>query len=225
MIGWSRTSFHCTFGKTESILFGSKQKIKRNSKLNISCNGVSIVAKESLGYLGDPAWPDTEWRKFVQKGYWPIKLTSKISVQTSSSSQPFSWEDTIVTALIQCGFDYAVLSYFGLSKISKSKLQTCQNKLICFVLGLGPHSHLMPCHFRKIWWLPTEQRVAFSSVTPCVQDLKQNLKHGFIRVADSHTHFTRFSQQSFVVPRFGTHGQKSFIVNALRQWKGLQEFN
>ena len=39
-------------GKTESILFGSKIKLKSESNLNITCRGTDIEPKESVKYLG-----------------------------------------------------------------------------------------------------------------------------------------------------------------------------
>ena len=39
-------------GKTESILFGSKIKLKSESNLKICCKGTDIEPKESAKYLG-----------------------------------------------------------------------------------------------------------------------------------------------------------------------------
>ena len=47
----NKLSLH--LGKTESILFGSKHRLKKSqSNLNISCKGESIEAKDSVKYLG-----------------------------------------------------------------------------------------------------------------------------------------------------------------------------
>ena len=39
-------------GKTESILFGSKSRLKSQSNLRISCKGTHIESKEVVKYLG-----------------------------------------------------------------------------------------------------------------------------------------------------------------------------
>ena len=39
-------------GKTESILFGSRYKLKSNPNLSISCNGSTIKSASSVKYLG-----------------------------------------------------------------------------------------------------------------------------------------------------------------------------
>ena len=46
----NKLSLH--LGKTESILFGSKRKLKKFSSLNISCNGITIESKNQVKYLG-----------------------------------------------------------------------------------------------------------------------------------------------------------------------------
>ena len=46
----NKLSLH--LGKTESILFGSKQRLKSQSQLDINCNGQSIESREEVKYLG-----------------------------------------------------------------------------------------------------------------------------------------------------------------------------
>lgn len=46
----NKLSLH--LGKTESILFGSKQKLKTQPALKVECNGQSIQSKDSVSYLG-----------------------------------------------------------------------------------------------------------------------------------------------------------------------------
>ena len=46
----NKLSLH--LGKTESILFGSRPRLKTQSDLNISCEGTSIEAKDNVKYLG-----------------------------------------------------------------------------------------------------------------------------------------------------------------------------
>ncbi len=46
----NKLSLH--LGKTESILFASKKRLKDKNKMNIVCNGNEIIAKDSVKYLG-----------------------------------------------------------------------------------------------------------------------------------------------------------------------------
>jgi len=46
----NKLSLH--LGKTESIVFGSKHKLKSNPSLKVSCNGIAIQSTSSVQYLG-----------------------------------------------------------------------------------------------------------------------------------------------------------------------------
>ena len=46
----NKLSIH--LGKTETILFGSSRKLSRTEELKVTCSGVSITPKTSVGYLG-----------------------------------------------------------------------------------------------------------------------------------------------------------------------------
>ena len=48
---------------------------------------------------------------------------------------------TLCSALIQCHIDYACSAWYaGLSKTLKKRLQICQNKMVRFILNLGPQA-------------------------------------------------------------------------------------
>ena len=57
----------------------------------------------------------------------------------------------LALSLIQCHFDYGCTFCFSaLSGKLKSKLQTTQNKLICFVMGKHNRSHVGTTEFKEI---------------------------------------------------------------------------
>ena len=50
---------------------------------------------------------------------------------------------TLCLALTQCNFDYCVSSWYpAMPQIAKKKLQIVQNKLVRFMLNLGPRDHV-----------------------------------------------------------------------------------
>ncbi len=219
----NKLSLH--LGKTESILFGSKKKVKKRSQLNISCDGIAIVAKDSVGYLGSKLDQSLSGESTCKKIVSLSNSRLKFLYRQAHFLNP-STRRTLVSGLVQCHFDYASSSwYFGLPKKSKLKLQICQNKLIRFVLGLGPRSHLSIAEFKKVGWLPIEQRVWQTSLNHLFRAHNglsaPYLQEGISRVADRHAYPTRFSQHSLVVPKFGSHGQNTFIYNAIKQWNSM----
>ena len=63
-------------------------------------------------------------------------------------------------ALIQCHFDYACSAWYsGLKLKLKQQLQICQNKMIRYVLGVHPRSHIGNNEFKAVNWLVVEKSV------------------------------------------------------------------
>ncbi len=56
---------------------------------------------------------------------------------------PTATKKNLCLALTQCNFDYSVSSWYpAMSQTAKKKLQVVQNKLIRFMLNLGPSDHV-----------------------------------------------------------------------------------
>ena len=65
----------------------------------------------------------------------------------------------LCNALIQPQFDYACSVWYpNLNKKFKIKLQTLQNKCVCFCLQLDNRGHVAITEFKKINWLPIDYR-------------------------------------------------------------------
>ena len=63
-------------------------------------------------------------------------------------------------SLIQCHFDYAFSFWYpGLSQLLGSRLQLTRNKIVRFVLKMGPRSHIGSDVFKSLRWLPVSKRV------------------------------------------------------------------
>ena len=68
-----------------------------------------------------------------------------MSTQVASRAQGVNWQikRMIVLAMVQCHYDYACAMWFSRISISaKKRLQIVQNKVISFVLGIPPRTHL-----------------------------------------------------------------------------------
>ena len=65
----------------------------------------------------------------------------------------------IVLAMVQCHYDYAYAMWFSRISISAKKmLQIVQNKVIRFVLGIPPRTHLGCSEFSRVNILPVKYR-------------------------------------------------------------------
>lgn len=133
----------------------------------------------------------------------------------------------LVMSLIQCHYDYACsIWYHGLTKMLRNKLQTTQNKLMRFVLGLDARCHIGPEHFRSLNWLPVNNRV-----DQIVLGHVFKVKHGlapdylgehFVPQDTVHSYRTRLSHKgAFAVPKVKGFGSKSFCYTGCSLWNNL----
>ena len=77
---------------------------------------------------------------------------------------------TLTTALIQCYFDYSCSSWYcSLGKGMMKKLQVVQNKVVRFVLDLGPNSRINYDILDKVNMLSVTDLSPSIKIKSCVQ--------------------------------------------------------
>lgn len=133
-------------GKTESILFGSKLKLNRNSSLNISCNGTDISSTNLVKYLGALLESFLSCEEMVNTFVQKVNARHKVLFREQSFLTMHA-KKLLISSLIQCHFDYACSFLFrGFNSKNKKQAQGTQNKLIKFVLNLEhrtPIDHIL----------------------------------------------------------------------------------
>ena len=105
--------------------------------MNITCSGTDIEHKESVKYLGATLEQclsgESMVKSIIQKANARLKfLYRKQNIFNLLTKK------LLVMSLIQCHFDKHVFLYTGLSQLLRNRLQTTQNKIISFVLKMGP---------------------------------------------------------------------------------------
>lgn len=221
----NKLSLH--LGKTESILFASKKKLKKHSYLNINCKGVKIEAKSNVKYLGAVIDQDmsghTMGNSIIKKVNAGLRFLYRKSGFLNLRERKL-----LCSALLQSRLDYGYNVYYrGLEQCLKKKLQTAQNKMVRYILGYGNRHHLLCTDFRKVKYLNVESRFNYLSC-----NMMYNIFHGlaptylctFKRVADIHSHNTRKSENCYVVPHVKSHGSKSFMYNGAKVWNNLPKY-
>lgn len=150
----NKLSLH--LGKTESMLFGSKPNLKKESCLNISCNGSTIQHTDSVKYLGATLDQSLSFEKMsvIKKANARLKFLYRKQKLLSLYTKKM-----LIMSLIQCHFDYACsIWYYGIAQNLKNRLQVTQNKIIRFVLRLDQRSHIYTEYFSQLGWLPVEKK-------------------------------------------------------------------
>merc|ERR1712121_580770 len=217
----NKLSLH--LGKTESILFGSKKKLKNIESFEVRCGEVVIKHVKSVKYLGVQIDDDLSGSSIVKETIKKANTRLKF-LYINKNMLSFECRKTLCSALIQCHFDYSCSSWYpGINKRLKDKLQTTQNKMIRFILNLDNRAHI-----------GNKERVkaGFLSVTDRVKQLKLGhvfkiknktspyyLSTNFQRLNEIENRpVTRGTANNFFRPRICTD---TFTYSAIREWNKL----
>ncbi|XP_071954179.1 uncharacterized protein [Antedon mediterranea] len=219
----NRLSLH--LGKTYSILFGSKRKLRNQQELKVTCNDYIITNKPTVSYLG------LELDNNLTGDYIGKSVIKKVNSRVKflyRNRKYLTFRDLklLANSLVLCLYDYACsVWYSGLKKTLKVKLQTAQNKTVRCILGLEPRDHIGANELNKLNWLPVDLRV--KQIKLChmyriINGLSPTfMNDGISRANVIHQYNTRFATQSIYRPYIGNHSQTTFVNTAITSWNHL----
>ena len=220
----NKLSLH--LGKTESILFGNNHLLSKCSELNVRCNDSTIEPKSSVKYLG------VQLDQRLNGECMASSVIKKVSARVKfllrkSKYLDFYTSKLLASALVQCHLDYGCcVWYSSITKKTKNQIQICQNKLIRCVLKLSSRCHLTIDHFKRLNWLPVEDRVIHLKLCYVKRIVSGQaptyLSSGLNYTSQTHSHVTRSSHTGFVVPRVRTMmGKNTFLYTSIKEWNAL----
>ena len=155
----NKLSIHFGDGKTKSILFGTKRKLRKVGKLNITYQGIDIKQNFQVTYLScilDKIMSDEAMANKTIK-----KINSRLNYlfRKKQFLTP-SLRRLLCNALIHPHFDYTCTVWYpNLSKKLNNKIQTTQDKCVRFCPNLDKMAHILQNEFEKLNWLPISDRI------------------------------------------------------------------
>ena len=212
-------------GKTECILFGSKRNLSKIKEFKIEYNGCTIKGQSTVKYLGvilDQTLSGDHMAKSVIS-----KITKKLKfLYRYQQCLNQTIKRNLCSALLQCHFDYCCSSwYFNLNTGLKRKLQTTQNKIARYVIGLPPRSHIGQNELDSIKYLNVEDRVKQLCLNHVFKVKTGSspvyLKGMFTDVSQIHKFNTRNSNHNFNVPSVKGVASNSFFFQSAKLWNHL----
>jgi len=221
----NKLSLH--LGKTESILFASKRRLRKASTINVVCNGNNIVSKSNVTYLGvtldQSLTGDAIATKVITKCANKLKFLYR-----NTRNFNLKTKKLLVSALIQCHYDYSCSSWYsGTSKGLKGRLQTMQNKIVRYMLNAPPRFHIGFNEFKMVGILPVQYRVdqlKFGHMFNIINgSAPEYMSSNIISVNTLHSHMTRGSLFSCIIPRVGGSGITSFFYTGIKIWNSLPD--
>ena len=216
----NKLSLH--LGKTETILFGNKRKLRQHPDLRVTCDSQVLSARDSVTYLGVTLDQSLAGNNNVISSL--SKIGNKLKfLYRNTKGFDLETKRMIVLALTQGHFDYGSTSWYtGLSKHFRSKLQVAQNKIIRYMLNLGPRAHIGVREFDLVRLLPVDFRVLQLKATYMYNIINNNIPNLFSvsLVRDQGVNIvTRSGSTAVVLPR--DRSNTSFVYSASRLWNSL----
>ena len=216
----NKLSLH--LGKTECLLFGPRRKLRNIEDFVIKCHDHLIKSSFSVKYLG------VQIDRFLSCDSIVQNIIHKVNARLKFLYRNAGWLNTrsrltLATALIQCYFDYASSSWYSsLTKTLQKKLQVMQNKVVRFVLDLGPRSRISCDQLDVVNMLNVSDRTSqlrlnhvFNVIHGCAPTY---LKEHFTL----NNNVTRGGHNmNFQLPSVNSHTKSSFYFNAIKDWNML----
>ena len=131
----------------------------------------------------------------------------------------------LCSTLLQSYFDFGFNVYYrGLKKDIKIKFQTAQNKIVRFILYYDSQGHLDVKDFTKVGYMSVERRydyLTLNNMFKIYNNVAPSYLCNFKKVEDTHSHSTRGSRMSYVIPHVKNQGSLSFMFNGAKLWNSL----
>ena len=150
---------HMNNAKTEFILFGSRQQLKKCLTKNLSANGEEISQSNCIKYLG--TWMDQElsFRQHIMNKC----RVAMLNIQQIKLIRNILNEDTthtLVLSLVMSHLDYCNAIFYGLPEVDLKRLQRVQNVAAKLVLNKSHRDSVTQCMLH-LHWLPIKLRIEY----------------------------------------------------------------
>ena len=146
-------------GKTEVIIFGSRQQVSKTITKSMCINGENIEISDCIKYLG--VWVD---QHLTFKHHIKMKCKTAMwnlqKLKTIRSVLTIEAANTLAMGTIISHLDYCNSIYSGLPETDLQKCQRVQNITAKIVLGKGKFADPTDC-LRTLHWLLIKYRVEY----------------------------------------------------------------
>ena len=220
----NRLSLH--IGKTESILFGSRRRLKSSNDFQVMCEGAPVKQVNCVNYLGvslNNTFDGSSHAENVIR-----KCGGRISfLFRYASILNYSARKTLCTSLILPFLEYCSASWYnGLTQKLKTKLDVIQRRLIRFIMSLHHLEHVGFPEYCNLSWLTVKDRVSFSQLCHVFKvktgKAPSYMTEHFVPVSSLHSHSTRNSHaHNYFISPLISEMPSSFVYKAVKAWNSL----
>ena len=146
--------------KTEFMWLGTRQQLSKLDPQSLLVGGQQVTPQHSARNLGvlidDQLTMDTHAKSIVRSCFYQLR-----QLRSVKRSLTLEARRSLATAFIASRVDYCNAVFYGVSKSTIGRLQSCLNAAARLVVGVGKYAHVTPVLRDVLHWLPVEQRVTF----------------------------------------------------------------
>jgi len=214
-------------GKTEIILFGTKQKLKLVDIPSLSVAGTNVIVSDkpirNLGAMFDSSLSmAAQVNNMVKTANFHLR---NIGTVRKHLTEPTTKQ--LVQSLVISRLDYCNNLLCGVTSELLSRLQVVQNKAARLITRTRCREHITPVLF-NLHWLPVDARIDFKTMVMVYKALHGEAP-GYLRylldIYIPHRTLRSADKELLVVPRtkLRTVGDRAFCVHAPKMWNGLPQ--
>ena len=175
----------------------------------VVCNDNGINAQQNVKYLGQVIDSDLSGDSTANDVIKKVNSRLKF-LYRQKDVLDIQLRKTLCNSLVQCIFDYSCSSwYYGVSARLKTRLQTCQNKVVRFIYDYSPRTSLRDSDFANLGMLRVEDRVKQLGLNHAhkifYNKCPSYLHDNFQKLSSVHGYETRGSAHNFYVKKRTTN--------------------
>ncbi len=207
--------------KTEAILFGSPQQLKKVPTMRIPIGDISIIPSYSVRNLGVIQDCNMTMSAHINR----VSSCAYLHLRNISRIRPFLSQATterLVHAFVTSRLDMCNALLFGITHAQLGRLQRIQNCAARLVAKAGRAEHVSPI-IQQLHWLPVKQRIIYKVLLQVYRALNNSAPGYISALLQRNTSALRSTSQGLlVVPRtYTAWGDRSFHTAAPRLWNAL----
>ena len=218
----NRLSLHV--GKTEAILFGSRRRLNKVTDFLVSCDGETVKRVTSVKYLGVTLDQYFGFDDYVSKTC--NSADGRLSfLYRYGRLLDLHTRKLLCNALVIPNLTYCASAWYpGIGVKLKNRLNTIQRKMVRYVNGWSPRSHVGKDEIVSLGWLSFPDLMTYFTLSHLfkirVGMAPSYLCNDFSLVSATHSYSTRDSDVNFVaLPN--QFPPNTFHYSSIREWNCL----
>ena len=206
--------------KTNLMILGRRRRKKEFRDTSMSLDGVELLPKASVKYLGVELDDNLEWKKHV------MSLRAGLGLSRISRDLPQETRKKLYCVLVQPHVDYCCVVWDHCSKHLQTKVETIQNRGMRYIVN-SPWSTTGTELREKLGWTTLSRRrnlLTLKTIHKCIHKRGPTYLHEkFIKQCDMGNSRTRGASKLYLHRPRTDFYKNSFKYSGTKLWNSLPD--